>query len=268
MEWTKEEEEHLEQHYHDQSAGDIADELGRSKPSVYGKADSMGLSEDRPHYGWGEGEEQFIRDNIGGMNTEELAEELGRTYSSVHNKIAKMDVCFPVMSMGMPLQDAIEEWEVELTDAEAGYIAGLIDGEGTVTIGRWSQGDGNYRYAPNVIILHSVEEEFVQDVRGMLDSARIKTTKGAKEPHSDRKRDLYRLDLTSMPMMHAVLKRVRPYLTLKRKQADVLMEFVEHRATHNRGDGYCGVEHDLCRRIRGFNKPMCKNEANPIPEGE
>jgi hypothetical protein len=68
--------------------------------------------------------------------------------------------------------------------------------------------------------------------------------------------------------MYSVLRRVRPYLTLKTEQADVVMEYIEHRATHNKGDGYCGVGRDLCRRVRGLNEPMHKKEAPEIPEEE
>lgn len=105
------------------------------------------------------------------------------------------------------------------------YIAGLIDGEGTITIRRHNRGKG-----------HTVEEygawiSMAQKEREILDWLKSVVECGSVVKHT------FKGDRWGSPIMHhwavgydaayQLILALRPYLRVKHKQADLVIEFQE-----------------------------------------
>jgi len=91
--WTEEETQFLRDHYHELSAAEIAEELDRSKNSVYGKARMEKLTESDAK-SWTDHEEEFLK-RIGPIwDDEAVAAYLDRSLPSIRSKKSKLDYVF------------------------------------------------------------------------------------------------------------------------------------------------------------------------------
>jgi hypothetical protein len=104
---------------------------------------------------------------------------------------------------------------------EAAYCAGLLDGEGTITIVKHSRKVARlgYRYQAEVMVANTfypVLEHFVQ----LCGNGRIVAT--YSKPHH---KPGYRVQFSPNQIRH-VLPQLRPYLVVKAAQADLVLEFL------------------------------------------
>jgi len=79
--WIKDEIDYLEEHYGEDGVQEIADELDRTKKSIYSQAHKYNLSDKEKK--WTKEEKQFLRDNWSDMSGSEMANELGTTAPKV-----------------------------------------------------------------------------------------------------------------------------------------------------------------------------------------
>jgi len=92
--WDSDEVEYLRENYSDTPVKEIAEKLGRSRDSVYGKARSLGLRSKTMGRGetWEEEEVDFLKSNYGEMETEKIAEKLGKSPRAVYHMVDKLDL--------------------------------------------------------------------------------------------------------------------------------------------------------------------------------
>lgn len=133
-----------------------------------------------------------------------------------------------------------------MTDTEAAYIAGLIDGEGCLTIGKKTKD----RYNAHLSIANSN--------RKILEWVVIKTKLGIiySRPGTIKSKVVYRVEFR-VNEIAALLITILPFLVGKREQADLLLEFIGCRHTPGRGPKpiELRIQHELiCEEIRALNK--------------
>jgi hypothetical protein len=121
----------------------------------------------------------------------------------------------------------------ELTEAQIGYIAAFLDGEGGIQITRSLRKDREYRLAlhPDVYFTNT-NLEVMLTLRKWLGGGSL-TRRREKDNHSD----TYVLTISGVKSILSLLRVIRPMLIVKAERADLMMEFCESRLSHNRGKG-------------------------------
>jgi hypothetical protein len=135
-----------------------------------------------------------------------------------------------------------------LTEAEKAYLAGLVDGEGTVTLARHHRD----QYPQPRLAIANNSLELLEWVRGKLGCGIIIRRSRRKEWH----RDSYAWQVQLAGNVFKVLGEIRPYLILKRQQATLLLE--DYKACTPRNGKYTPVmleaKHRLVAQMRQLNQ--------------
>lgn len=134
-----------------------------------------------------------------------------------------------------------------LSDAEAAYIAGFIDGEGTISLNRLFKKHPHPTFYP-LVRIDNVNKEVLTWINERI---------GGRLHHIIEKRinhqNKWRLDTARTLEITELLKQLIPFLKVKRKHAEVLFEFCELRlntAYRNR----TSTEFESFEKLREFNR--------------
>jgi hypothetical protein len=109
-----------------------------------------------------------------------------------------------------------------MSATEAAYTAGFVDGEGTISLNRAARlrARAGFRYQPDLSMANTCRMVLERIVE-MCGNGRIEVTNTVHPIHKLG----YRLRFTSNQIRH-VLPQLYPYLIIKRKQAELLLEFL------------------------------------------
>jgi len=139
-----------------------------------------------------------------------------------------------------------------LTEAQKGYIAAFLDGEGGIQITRSFRKDREYALAlhPTVYFTNTNRAVIVM-IRRWLGGGSI-TRRKEREGHND----TYVLSVSGVKSILQLLETIRPMLVVKARRADLMMEFCASRISHNRGKGrrFTRYELRLYTAIRRLNR--------------
>jgi hypothetical protein len=123
------------------------------------------------------------------------------------------------------------------------YVAGFIDGEGTITFARGKTGAGNYKLQPRLLIGQKKPEVLymIQELAGeglML----------------QQKAGLFVYQNEGVKKLPAMLENLLPYLIIKKRQAEVLLDYCKCRtAVLGAGKGLDQHCLDLDIEMRALN---------------
>jgi len=94
--WTEEEVEFLKRNYSEMTGKEIAEALGRTDQSVWGKARDLGLKSDIVGHGrrWSDEEKSFLEENYTAMTCQEIAEKLDRSLDAVFHQARKLGLAY------------------------------------------------------------------------------------------------------------------------------------------------------------------------------
>ena len=139
-----------------------------------------------------------------------------------------------------------------LTEAQKGYIAAFLDGEGGIQITQSFRKDREYRLAlhPDVYFTNT-NEEVIRTIRSWLGGGSI-TERREEGGHND----TFVLTVSGVRSILDLLKAIRPYLIVKSDRADLMIEYCSSRLSHNRGKGRRFTDHelDLSAAIKELNQ--------------
>jgi hypothetical protein len=148
----------------------------------------------------------------------------------------------------------------QLTDAQKGYIAAFLDGEGGIQITRSSRSDREYTTAlhPDLYFTNT-NEEVIRTIGRWLGGGSI-TRRRERGGH----KDTYVLTISGVKSILQLLETIRPYLIVKANRADLMMDFCRSRISHNRGKGRTFTENELrlYRAIKKLNKRGAKRRQH------
>lgn len=129
---------------------------------------------------------------------------------------------------------------VGIEPLDAAWIAGILDGEGSISVSKTTKGrtrDGVYYGGPiyglrlGVIMTSTVALEFFSSYFG-----------GVVVPHkSQNKRQLYRWSVSEWRAVR-VLATLSPYLRIKRRQAELAISFMHTKRREFRGRNRVSLE--------------------------
>lgn len=217
--WTIKEKNFLVEHRLDYSLAEMAARVGHPKSSVLDKIHDFGYTwrrkpQEQYEY-WSLREEKFLKDNYGRIPTREIAQKLSRTLHSIRNKIN-------VLNLWHQTQEEIGRApEFNLTDIEASYIAGIIDGEGTLSTSL------NFRKAyPGIGVNLSVSNTDLRLIKWL--KAKLNTN----QQYLQRRRvshykKTYSISIGQREHLQKVITRITPYLIVKKQIAKLFLEILE-----------------------------------------
>jgi hypothetical protein len=148
------------------------------------------------------------------------------------------------------MQQTKQSNQLELSDIETAYLAGIIDGEGSIHICRPKRG-GLY---PRIGISNT-SKNLIKWLHKKIGSGCIHIFH-ATETH----RICYYLTIEKVEIVKEILERILPYLIVKQNHAETMLEFINLRQQHE-VHNTCYTERELTlyfelkklnrRRIKG-----------------
>jgi hypothetical protein len=112
-----------------------------------------------------------------------------------------------------------------LAEAQKGYLAAFIDGEGGIQVTRSLRRDREYSLAlhPDVYFTNT-NEAVIRTIRNWLGGGSV-TRRPAKENNSD----TYVLTISGVKSILELLEAIRPMLIVKAERADLMIEYCRSR---------------------------------------
>lgn len=254
--WTEVEVEKLKRLYPISSRPEVEAEFpDRSWRSIRWKANKkLGLKlRYRLDSCWRDAELQLLRDNYKQMTDKELGNEINRTFGAVQNK--RRELGLEKMHMGditKPIR------ELNLPDVDKAYLAGLTDGDGSIILSFYQYSYSNHKKGIHsqiscAVSARSANKEYAEEVMQMM-GGRI------TEPEED----YYEVIISRQADILQLVKALLPYFRLKKKQAEIMIEFIEDRfkvLKDKRNAPYTEKSFELVRKMKEINNtPMMERQ--------
>lgn len=160
---------------------------------------------------WTEEEIRVLKENWGKVSKEELEKLLpGRSFHSLHHKASRMRIpraCVKALLKPRRIP--------KLSLEEKIYTAGIIDGEGTITL---------YVHGGIVTPLTDISNNH----KGLITWLRKHLGGGTGYTQTDtrgNRRPTYHVKFTRLLDVKALLEQILPYLIAKKKQAELVLEY-------------------------------------------
>lgn len=136
-------------------------------------------------------------------------------------------------------------------DHRLAWLAGIIDGEGTICLGyhRDSRRYPKYAFASHLVAVSNTDEAMIVEIRAIADVLGIKqvlcqTFERRRPTHKPQ----WRITFKTRGAVHALLAAIFPYLVTKRPQAELMLRAISYRRAlgqPRRGDnGYRAISAD------------------------
>lgn len=145
----------------------------------------------------------------------------------------------------------------QVTDTQLAWLAGIIDGEGTITVGFLNTRETR-QYAPSVTVVNT-NPVMIATILAIYDQLGV----GSHVMERDRtkslgKRSIWNVTVQRMGGIEKLLTVLAPFMVAKRAQAELLLRFVRSRipkknSGSNRDRTYTQEELDMCLEIRNLN---------------
>jgi len=190
---------------------------------------------------WTKGEDEIIKKHYPDISANDLRKLLPRrTECAIIRRARKLKVYRTYLYL---LKEKIK---TELTEWEKGYLAGIIDGEGSISI---SDNGPQGTHGPRI----SVGSTSLKLIRWLND----KICPAMYPVHSTNplgKKCIYIWETHKTGIVRDFLKTLLPFLIIKKKQAEAMLEFCECRAKSAWGSGYSKQEIQLINELRKLNQ--------------
>ena len=190
----------------------------RKRKNIRHKASEMGLT--KPNIVWSTEEKKCLRKMWQQSTRKQLMKKLSkRTYAAVRQKARKTG-----LSKGnTQLKNKIVE-TIKITREERAYIAGFLDGEGTIALYSTIDYRTNKPLYRPCLHIYNTDKEVLTWIASKI-GGNLNTE---KRQQLEWKRK-YILDISSIPHIKQVLILLIPYLHIKRKQAEIVLEYCSSR---------------------------------------
>lgn len=219
--WNIHEDEFLKDNYGKVPPRFIAKQLNRSASSVMHRAFNLGIHGTRASHvrnkTWTNEEERLLIENYSKMDWSELSNLTGHTRHAIRNRASKL---------GVPRDLEIPD----ITDLDAAYLAGLIDGEGSIMINCHHTGllvSGTMVKvsisSTSLELLSEVRDFFLLQAENQKPPELVHYHNAAAKPNH---KTGYLLGIGGKNRTKKVLERLLPYLRLKKPQAEVALEYL------------------------------------------
>lgn len=108
------------------------------------------------------------------------------------------------------------------------WLAGIWDGEGSITIFSHIEKDGRRKLCPTIGVANT-DIKIIAEIIKILDKHNIRLHLQARRGYKKEHSDCYSLITRNMTKIKAFLELLLPYLISKKPQAEILLRFVNSR---------------------------------------
>lgn len=170
----------------------------------------------RPNHKFTESEKQFVLDHVATMTVAEMAKHLNRSYCGVENHLIRRGL----YKLRRTVKRA-NSWSVmSLPVTEMAYLAGIVDGEGSIGIARHRVTKHNRTYFRPHLTISNTNEDLLE----WLQARHFRGNLVMNTKH----RPYFKIAWGGFSVAE-VLKALLPYLVIKRRHAELLIEFCKLR---------------------------------------
>ena len=128
------------------------------------------------------------------------------------------------------------------------YLAGFVDGEGSITLYKRKDIRTKKGFTINAkFSIGNTNQDFMKELNSCGGQPFIRKYNG------ENCKPLYELNIQDLKGIRVFLKAIQPYLIIKKKQAELMIEFIESRLSH-KGSGYTEREMEITGLITALNK--------------
>ena len=134
------------------------------------------------------------------------------------------------------------------------WLAGILDGEGTITVFRNTEKNGRVRLCPTINITNTNPKIITKSMQILK---KLDVSFHVQERWTDSKRyaTCWCISSRNMTTISTVLNSTRPYLYGKGAVADMVLKFIDIRFNNtNKRKPYTAKEHELAEAAMSFNK--------------
>ncbi len=255
--WTEAEDEYVRKHYGKKKCWEIAEDLGKTESGVCSVAQRLGLPRLRPHTRemWTEADLEIVKEHFPTSSRRVMEELLPRhTWPAIKCTAQKQGVRKKRSAF---LQRYISEELENIPVAAAAYLAGLVDGEGHVSI---TLDKRRYILSPVMSVCNS-DKRIIRFVEKWLPVSSWCELPPGKSTASDRliesRRPVWRSSVTGL-LVGRALPKIIPYLTAKRKRAEDVVRFCEIAQGRPWREKYDGEQVQLFLQVRKVNSRLGK----------
>lgn len=249
-EWSESDDKFLIENYTVMPSPQIAMALHRSISSIRHRAVRLGITVPNPpsHPEWTATEDEFLRTHYATMTAPELAQYLRRDIRNIRKRAVKLNLTFVDARIARWLDPANVP---QMTPYQIGYLAGIVDGEGTISIHRVhpTGRDGQFRYQP-IMSIAGTDIRLSEYLNATLDATQNSHIRRRNRPEHKPQMVTGWYGYRCYP----IIKLVEPHLLIKREQAQIVMRYIESRAEMPGYQlPYTDEQHELYGRIRQLN---------------
>lgn len=133
-----------------------------------------------------------------------------------------------------------------MKDTDLAWAAGFIDGEGCIQIAKGTTGDGYTYYSLNLTATQ-LDPEPLEKLRAMFGGSIMLTNSAAR-----RNNPIWRWQAAPVPAL-AALVAMLPYLTVKRREAELAIDYQQGKLGRGNHRGIAGIQNE---RNEGFRQAL------------
>jgi hypothetical protein len=235
--WTPEQEATLRQLCGKVSYKELAKMTGKTFSAIKNRAYKLKIWSRK----WKKEEDALLKVLWGKATQRHIMEQINRPWTGIRQRAyhLKLDKGYnPVLKFVEPIK--------LLTGEEKAYIAGFLDGEGTVILALASKTPRcRERFTPIVKFSNTSKEALLwiqKRVGGKIEVCKWKRKKAWKKQ--------YQLSMAATMQVYNVLSALLPYLIVKKQSAAFVLEYCKARMVGR--NAFSGKEQEIWQRYRAF----------------
>jgi len=208
---------------------------------------------------WSEREVKILMELYPKGKIDEIAKLTGRTPLAIVAKASRLGL----------KKHVLESPDVSKLDkTEIAWLAGLIDGDGTITLVQNNKNKDGYRYYLPCLSIANTDSEVIYHIVKIFAKAGIRFDIQEIDPQKNYRdrtrkwnlRPLMRIEVKGIKSAYPIVKAMIPYLASKKKRiAELVTRFCEIRlyklfAKQSTERGYSNVELEIIKEVKELNK--------------
>lgn len=242
--WTQEELEKLKMIYPTGSKSEIMTHFpDRHWRRIRLKAKKLGLKigHRRDDY-WTDEEIKFLENNYRAMTDKEISKYIERDAKAIQYKRVEI-------GLKKRKNDNFSSSLPELTEVEKAYLAGLLDADGSISLFKYkiNQNEKISSRVSVAVSITSANKEFTEEINKMVGGV----AKRRSDVH-------YETVIAKQIDILTFLQNLLPYLRLKKKQAQIMINYCKDRIETRRQKGdnapYSEKSFKLAKQIKKLNE--------------
>lgn len=185
------------------------------------------------------------------MPLRDAAIEIGIPYNAAFYQLQKRGL------LSKPFSSIVKSHPVTLTDAQLHYLAGLVDGEGTVTIRKLHRGKSRKPAWKPCVIVSNTDRRLMDWLLSAIPTSSAYVD-SRKTPSGSTSYRFWAIGLGYLPLFEAL----QPVLVLKGDLMELVVEWTRERLSQSRTDPLTPRQLEIVSLIRGRNMTPSQRLAN------